>query len=86
MPQAVQVARPVSEVYSASAVEWSLQIFGCVFAQWCAGAGGGGTSTNSTLSPSSSSIITTHSSGFVILAVSCAVATFGLLFFSETRQ
>ena len=91
LPQAVSVARPVSEVYSASAVEWMLQIFGVVFAQWCAGAGGSPSPSNSTiLSPSSSSslesTLTSHSNGFVICAASCAAATFGLLFFSTENK
>jgi len=91
LPQAVSVARPVSEVYSASAVEWMLQIFGVVFAQWCAGAGGSPSPSNSTiLSPSSSSslesTLTSHSNGFVICAASCAAATSGLLFFSTENK
>ena len=88
LPQAVAVARPVSEVYSASLVEWLLQIWGVIFAQWCAGAGGSPAhhSNTTALSPSSSSSsldVVTHSSGFVICAASCAVATFGLFLSGE---
>ena len=92
LPQVVSVARPVSEVYSASLVEWLLQIWGVVFAQWCASSGGSGGSGGNATAPSSVASAlsggrdSTHSNGFVICAVSCGVATVGLLFCSGRKM
>jgi hypothetical protein len=85
LPQAVHIARPVSEVYSASSVEWLLQIWGVVFAQWCAGSGGGGGGGSSNVTGPSPSEVT-HNGGFVICAASCGVAFFLLLFFGSNTH
>jgi hypothetical protein len=89
LPQAVSVARPVSEVYSAGLVECLLQIWGVVFAQWCAGVGERSSVSNATTpssSPSSSLVGSTHAGGFVICAASCGLAFFLLLFFGGNNH
>ena len=88
LSQAVAVAYPASEVYSASFVEWLIQIWGVIFAQLCAGSGN--TSGSSAPSPGSLPNGTQalpgndnhrnnqHSVGFIILAGGCFFATLGL--------
>ena len=93
LSQAVAVAHPVSEIYSASFVEWFLQIWGVVFAQLCAGSGG--SSPTPAPGPNSTALgiwmdgdavgTQLHTIGFVILASGCLVATLGLFCSSSTN-
>jgi hypothetical protein len=98
LSQAVAVAHPVSEIYSASFVEWFLQIWGVVFAQLCAGTGGGSTGPaapapgpNATASEywmegdGADAEQQPHTLGFVILASGCLVATLGLFCSSSSN-
>ena len=91
LSQAVAVAHPVSEIYSAAFVEWCLQIWGVVFSQLCAGSGGGGGDAPSPAPNATDVELLTgrdgtaagadarhHQLGFAILASGSLLATLGL--------
>ena len=88
LSQAVAVGYPASEVYSASIVEWLIQVWGVVFAQLCAGSGVDSVSPAPGPEPQPNGTeadigtyehkSSEHSIGFFILAGGCLISTLGL--------